>query len=182
VFNLKHKGKVAKALIDLDKAIETKFKKWLHTLCMDNGGEFLNHKLQSHCHNQGISISTSVTYNPELNGHAEWHNRTLVEGARKMLQDSELGKDLWAEAILTHICNLCPSSILPNHIMPYEKKVFGHAPSVNYFHIFGSKCFIKVPDETRSKLDDKAKECWLISFEGNLIYIVMDMDRKRLRT
>jgi len=37
-----------------------------------------------------------------------------------------------------------------------------------------------VPDETQSKLDDKAKECRLIGFEGDSIYMVVDADRKRL--
>ena len=183
VFNLKHKDETVKALIDLDKAIETKFRQRVHTLRTDNGGEFLNHELQSHCRDRGITISTSVAYNPEMNGRAERRNRTLVEGARTMLKDSELGKDLWAEAISTHVYirNRCPSSILPNHVTPYER-VFGLAPSINHFRVFGSKCFIKVPDENRSKLDDKAKECRLIGFEGDSIYVVVDMDRKKLRT
>jgi len=45
---------------------------------------------------------TSVAYNPELNRHAERQNWTYIKGARKMLKDSELGKDLWGEAISTH--------------------------------------------------------------------------------
>src|SRR6266481_4773166 len=42
VFNLKHKDDAVKAIIDLDKAIETKFQKRIHTLRTDNGGEFVN--------------------------------------------------------------------------------------------------------------------------------------------
>jgi len=76
-----------------------------------------------------------------------------MEGTRKMLKDSKLGKDLWAEAISTHvyICNRCPSSILINGIMPY--KVLSHAPSISHLHVFGYKCFIKILDENRTKLD-----------------------------
>ena len=147
-FNLKHKDEVAKAIIDLDKAIETKFQKRVHTLRADNGGEFVNSDLQSHCQERGISMITSVPYNPELNGRAERWNRTHVEGAWTMLKDSELGRDLWGEAILTHVYihNRCPSSILPNHVTPFER-VFGRLPSVNHLRVFGSKCFIKVPDK-----------------------------------
>ena len=182
-FNLKHKDEVTKTLIDLDIAIETKFQKRVHTLRTDNGGEFINHELQNHCLNRGISVLTSVAYNPELNGRAERRNRTLIEGTRTMLKDSELGKDLWGEAILTHVYlrNRCPSVILPNDITPYER-VFGHAPSISHLRVFGSKCFIKVPDETRTKLDDKAKECWLLGFEGDSIYVVVDQERKRQRS
>ena len=48
VFNLKHKDEVAKILIDLDSTIETKFQKRVHTFKTDNGGKFINHKLQKH--------------------------------------------------------------------------------------------------------------------------------------
>ena len=74
---------------------------------------------------------TSVAYNPELNGRAERWNHTHIEGARTMLKDTKLGKDLWGKVMATHvyICNKCPSSVLLNGITPYEK-VFGHAPSL----------------------------------------------------
>ena len=183
VFNLKHKDEVVKAIIDLDAAIETKFQKRIHTLRTDNGGEFINSQLQCHCQDRGITLKTSVAYNPELNGRAEWRNRTHIEGTRTMLKDSVLGKDLWGEAISTHVYirNRCPSSILPNGITPYER-TFGHPPSIQHLRVFGSKCFIKLPDETRSKLDDKAKECQLIGFEGDSIYVVVDANQKRLRS
>ena len=48
--------------------------------------------------------------------------------------------------------------------------------------MFGSKCYIKVPDENRSKLDNKARECRLISFEGDSIYMVVNPSRKKLRS
>src|SRR5882724_4875498 len=155
----------------------------MHTLRMDNGGEFVNTQLQTHCRERGISMITSVAYNPELNGRAERRNRTHIEGTRTMLKDSELGKDLWAEAIATHVYirNRCPSSILINGMTPYEK-VFGHAPLISHLRVFGSKCFIKVPDENRTKLDNKAKECRLIGYEGDSIYVVVDAEKRKLRS
>src|SRR5882724_3622643 len=98
-----------------------------------------------------------------------------------MLKDSDLGKDLWGEALSTHIYihNCCPSNTLPGNITPYEK-VFSHAPSISHLNVFRSKCFIKVPDETQSKLDDKAKECQFIGYEGDSIYMVVDMSQKKL--
>src|SRR5882724_6673732 len=98
-----------------------------------------------------------------------------------MLKDLQLGKDLWGEAISTHISlhNRCPSSIFPNHITPY-KRIFGHPPSIAHLRVFGSKCFIKIPDNTRSKPDDKALECRLLGYEGDSIYVVVDLDKKKL--
>ena len=46
--------------------------------------------------------------------------------------------------------------------------------------MFGAKCFIKVPDEQRTKLDDKARECQLIGFEGESIYVIVDADKQQL--
>jgi len=71
VFNLTQKDHTAKIIIDLDKVIENKFQKWVHTLRTDNGGKSINAELQTYCQERGITSSTSVAYNPELNGHAE---------------------------------------------------------------------------------------------------------------
>jgi len=65
--------------------------------------------------------------------------------------------------------------------MPYEK-VFGHALAIGHLCVFGSKCYIKVPNKTQSKLDDKARECRLIRFEGDSIYVVVDLAQKKLQS
>jgi len=124
-----------------------------------------------------------VAYNPELNGRAERRNQMHMERSSTILKDSQFGKDLCGEAMSTHIYiwNRCPSSILPNYITPY-KRVFGHLPSIGHLHVFGSKCFIKVPEETRTKLDDKALECRLIGFEGDSIYMVVNSNKKKLQS
>jgi len=59
-------------------------------------------------------------------------------------------------------------------------KAFAQTPCIKHLRIFGSKCFIKVPDETWSKLDDKAKECRLAGYEGDSIYVVVDASKKKL--
>jgi len=71
--------------------------------------------------------------------------------------------------------------MLPGNITPYEK-VFGHVPSISHLHIFGAKCFIKVSDKNQSKLDDKSKECQLIRYNGDSIYVVVDSNRKKLHS
>jgi len=66
-----HKDATAKVIIGLDKVIENKFQKWVHTLKTDNGSEFINSKLQAYCQERGITSSTLIAYNLELNGCAE---------------------------------------------------------------------------------------------------------------
>jgi len=76
----------------------------------------------------------SVAYNPELNGHAKRQNRTHIKGARIMLKDLDLGKDLWGKALSTHvyICNCCPSNTLPGNITLYDKSSVMCHLSVTY--------------------------------------------------
>jgi len=60
VFNLCHKDETTKAIIELDRVIETKLQKRVHTLRTDNGREFINHKLQAYYQDHGISLVISV--------------------------------------------------------------------------------------------------------------------------
>jgi len=70
-FNLTHKDHTTRTVIDLEKVIENKFQKQIHTLRADSGDKFINNKLQNYCGDRGIISTTSVTHNPELNGRAE---------------------------------------------------------------------------------------------------------------
>ena len=93
-FNLTHKITL-RTIIELDTAIETKFQKQVHTLKTGNGSDFINNELEIYCWDRGITSMTSVPHNPELNGWAERQNRYHIKGACTMLNDSDLGKDLW---------------------------------------------------------------------------------------
>src|SRR5882724_6822585 len=132
-FNLTTKDQTTKTIMDLDRAIENKFQRRVHTLRTDNGGEFVNNELWTYYKSRGIASITSIAHTPELNGRAKRRNRTHIEGTRTMLKGSELGKDLWGKALLTHVYirNRCPSSTLPDGSTPYEK-VFGHAPNIGH--------------------------------------------------
>ena len=53
------------------------------------------------CESKGISQTFSAPRTPQQNGVAERKNRTLIEVARTMLEDSKLPTYFWAEAINT---------------------------------------------------------------------------------
>ncbi|GJV75584.1 retrovirus-related pol polyprotein from transposon TNT 1-94 [Tanacetum coccineum] len=55
----------------------------------DNGTEFINHELERFCDAKGISQNFSSPYTPDQNGVAERKNRTLIEAARTMLNESD---------------------------------------------------------------------------------------------
>ena len=50
----------------------------------------------------------------------------------------------------------CYSSVLGSEIMPYEV-FFKKKPDVSQLEEFGTKCWVMVPDQHRSKLDPKAE-------------------------
>lgn len=99
----------------------------------------------------------SALRTPQQNGIAERMNRTIVEAARSMLIQGEVPKMFWSEAVSTGVYTL--NWVLAkkgNNKTPYELR-HGKTPSVSYFKIFGSKCYIKRDDYTK-KFDAKCDE------------------------
>ena len=77
----------------------------------DGGGEYLNKKFKDYLQEAGIHHIVSPPYSPAQNGRAERANRTIMENARCILEDSKLGKEFWGQAVLTsaQIHNRLPS-------------------------------------------------------------------------
>ena len=67
----------------------------------DNGTKFRNAILSEFCKGKGIVQEFSATRTPQQNGVVERKNRTLVEAARKMLQDAKLPTSFWEEVVNT---------------------------------------------------------------------------------
>ena len=74
-----------------------------------------------------------------------------------MLFENDLAKTFWREAvnIVVYTMNIVQIRADTNNA-PYELW-FGHAPSVKYFRIFGSKCYIKRDDDI-GKFDPRSDE------------------------
>jgi len=82
----------------------------------DNGREYLSNDFKKFLEAEGIARQLSVEYTPQQNGVVERANRTIIEMARCMLQQSGLPQSLWAEAVntATFIRNRCPTKCLIN--------------------------------------------------------------------
>ena len=125
----------------------------------DHGGEFQNEIFDTYCEQNGINHIYSAPRTPQQNGVVERKNRALEELARTMLNDSNLPKYFWADAIstATHVIN----RVLIRPILrktPYE--IFrGRKPNIAYFRVFGCKCFVlNNGKEHLGKFDSKADE------------------------
>lgn len=130
----------------------------------DNGGEYTSTEFLTYLQTHGIQAQHTVPYNPQQNGVAERLNRTLMESARSMIKDKGLPDDFWAQAVHTaaYIRNRVPIIALKD--MTAEQAWSGHKPDISNFRVFGSKAYAHVPDQTRSKLDDKSTECIFIGY------------------
>nr|GEU55125.1 retrovirus-related Pol polyprotein from transposon TNT 1-94 [Tanacetum cinerariifolium] len=112
----------------------------------------------AYCDAQGITHNFSAPRTPQLNGVVEGKNRTLQEMSRTTLNEQSIPQKFWCNVVdtSTYILN----RILIRPILgkpPYE--IFrGRKPSLEYFKVFGSKCFTLNTKDYLTKFDPKSYE------------------------
>jgi transposase InsO family protein len=138
--------------------VETQTGKKIKRIRTDNGREYVNDEFRTFCNQNGIIAETTAPYSPSQNGIAERLNRTLVEHARAMIYAKNLPKSLWPEAVsyACYIKNCSPVRALESNLTPYEM-FFSRKPDVSKLQEFGTRCWVMVPGERRTKLDPKAE-------------------------
>ncbi|GJY81354.1 retrovirus-related pol polyprotein from transposon TNT 1-94 [Tanacetum coccineum] len=125
----------------------------------DHGREFDNEvQFGEFCNANGITHNFSAPRTPQSNGVVERKNRTLQEMSRTMLNEQSLPQKFWCNAVdtSTYILN----RILIRAILgktPYEL-LRGRKPTLDYFRVFGSKCFILNTKDYLTKFDPKSYE------------------------
>jgi hypothetical protein len=133
----------------------------------DNGMEFKNSQIEGFLEEEGIKHEFSSPYTPQQNGVVERKNRTLLDMARTMLDEYKTSDQFWAEAVNTAyyaINRLYLHRILKKTL--YEL-LTGKKPSVSYFRVFGSKCFILVKRGRKFKFAPKTVEGFLLGYDSN---------------
>ncbi|GJW66750.1 retrovirus-related pol polyprotein from transposon TNT 1-94 [Tanacetum coccineum] len=114
--------------------------------------------------NEGIEHQTSTARRPEQNGIVKRWNRTLVEAARTMLSAAKIPLFFWAEAIATACFTQNRSLVIPRHEkIPYHI-INGRKPTVKFFHIFGSLCYIVRDGENLDKMKEKGDACIFVGY------------------
>ena len=157
--------------------------KKIQALRLDGGGEYTSREFAEHLKLEGIKHIVSPPYNPRQNGLAERMNRTIMETARCLLEDSKLGKEFWGYAVLTatHIHNQLPSRSHENR-SPIEHWT-GKVPGIGHLRVFGSTAWVYISKENRQKLDSKSVKCILVGYEedaGTRVYRLLDPATKKL--
>jgi len=74
-----------------------------------------------------------------------------------MLAKKYVPKKFWPEVVKwsVHIFNRCPIVVVQNKTLEEAWSVV--KPTIDYFRVFGCIAHAYIPDQTRSKLDDKSK-------------------------
>ncbi|GJV96365.1 putative ribonuclease H-like domain-containing protein [Tanacetum coccineum] len=130
--------------------------------------KFAKDHLRSSCElgkaKQGIEHQTSTARTPEQNGVVERRNRTLVEAARTMLNAAKVPLFFWAEAIATTCFTQNRSLVIPRHEKTPYHIINGMKPSVKFFHIFGSLCYIVKDGENFDKMKEKGDACIIVGY------------------
>ncbi|GJS62812.1 retrovirus-related pol polyprotein from transposon TNT 1-94 [Tanacetum coccineum] len=138
----------------------------------DHGREFDNEvQFGEFCNANGITHNFSAP-----------RNRTLQEMSRTMLNEQSLPQKFWCNAVdtSTYILN----RILIRAILgktPYEL-LRGRKPTLDYFRVFGSKCFILNTKDYLTKFDPKSYEGVFLGYSQNSkAYIILNKHTKKIK-
>jgi hypothetical protein len=133
----------------------------------DNVTKFKNTSVKEFLGEEGIKHEFSVPYTPQQNSVVERKNHTFVEAARTMLDEYKTPDNYWAEVVNT-ACHAINCLYL--HKI-YKKTAYelltGNKPKVDYFRVFGCRCFILNKKAKRSKFAPKVDKGFLLSYASN---------------
>nr|GEV32909.1 retrovirus-related Pol polyprotein from transposon TNT 1-94 [Tanacetum cinerariifolium] len=165
------------------KKIQNQLECTVVSIRTDHGREFGNEvQFGEFCNANGITHNFLAPRTPQSNGVVERKNRTLQEMSRTMLNEQSLPQKFWCNAIdtSTYILN----RILIRAILgktPYEL-LRCRKPSLDYFRVFGRKCFILNTKDYLTKFDSKSYEGVFLGYSQNSkAYIILNKHSKKIK-
>ncbi|KAL8118058.1 hypothetical protein AgCh_015817 [Apium graveolens] len=142
----------------------------------DNGTEFKNYVMRVFCEENGILHEFSAVRTPQQNGVVERKNRSLIEAARTMLEESKLPTFFWAEAVNTACYTQNISLINQARCMTPYQLFKNKKPTLNFLHVFGCKCYIlRNQTDQNGKFDAKADEGIFVGYAVGKAYRVYNL-------
>lgn len=166
VYPLKSKDEVFDCFTRFQKRAERFLNRKVLSVRTDQGLEFVHSKFSKFLEDQGIKAERTNTYSPEMDGVSEKFNCTALDGIKTMLKDSGLSDGFWSEALLCYVYTWNRTCHQGNKKTPFEL-YSGRKPSVKHFKIFGSKAYVGIPRQLRSKLQSRAKIGVMVGYALN---------------
>jgi hypothetical protein len=144
----RHKSDYEQYFIVMMAFLKNQFGKVPKKFHFDGGGEFDNSIVRNSCSKHGIQFSMTAPASPSQNPFSERMNRTIQEGAKAMLNQSNLPAQFWAEAMnhFVLIKNQSPNKSLGMKTNPLaeiqkEHKHFSVPNISRHQHGFGTLTF-----------------------------------------
>nr|GEW29038.1 hypothetical protein [Tanacetum cinerariifolium] len=150
---------MAKATLSQARLVQRGLHAQVRIVRTDKGTEFLNKTVHAYFASEWILHQTSGAQTHEQNGVVERQNRTLVEAARTMLSAAKVPLFFLAEAIATTCFTQNRSLVIPRHEKTPYHIINDQKPSVKFFYIFGSLCYIVRDGENLDKMKEKGNAC-----------------------
>ena len=147
----------------------------------DRGEEFNSNEFNDFCKQSGIKRQLTTAYTPQQNGVVERKNRTVMNMVRSMLSNKNIPKTFWPEAMnwTIYVLNRCPTLAVKD-VTPGEAWS-GVKPSIDHFRVFGCIAHVYVPEERKTKLDNRSITCVLLGVsEESKGYKLFDPVAKRV--
>nr|GEZ70572.1 retrovirus-related Pol polyprotein from transposon TNT 1-94 [Tanacetum cinerariifolium] len=164
-----------KFITEIENLVDKKVK----VIRSDNGTKFKNSVLNDFYAMKGIRREFSVARTPQQNGVVERRNRTSIEAARTMLDDSKLPTTFWAEAVNT-ACYVQNRVLVvkPPNKTPYE--LFrGRSHALSFMKPFGCHVTIFNTLDYLGKFNGKANEGYFIGYSMHSKAFRVDIIRTR---
>ncbi|UYV80793.1 K02A2.6-like [Cordylochernes scorpioides] len=132
----------------------------------DNGGDFTNRQLSSYLIEKGIEHQFTTFYSPSQNGIVERANRSLIEGTRALLIESQLLPKFWAEAMNTYsyIKNRTPHK--RNDKTTPEELFTGKKLTIKHLKVFGCRAEYWIPKLKRYKFEKITKSGIFVGYSN----------------
>nr|GEX59229.1 retrovirus-related Pol polyprotein from transposon TNT 1-94 [Tanacetum cinerariifolium] len=134
---LRSKDETPEVLIDFLRLVQRGLRAQVRIVRTDKGTKFFNQNLHAYFDAEGIHHQTSIARTPEQNG---------------------------AEAIATACFTQNRSLVIPRHEKTPYHIINNRKPSVKFFHIFGSLCYIVRDGENLDKMKGKGDECIFVGY------------------
>ena len=163
---LKHKDEAFEKFKAFNALVENESDRKIKCLRFDRGGEFTSDEFFDFCEQHGIKRQFSTARTPQRNGVVERMNRTVQQMARAMLDESGTPATLWGEAAFTVVTILNQENVRVNRTQTPHELWYGKTPTIKYFKVFGSKCYIKRTDEKLGKFEPRADEGILLGYSS----------------
>ncbi|GKA15645.1 retrovirus-related pol polyprotein from transposon TNT 1-94 [Tanacetum coccineum] len=161
---LRSKDETPAVLIDFLTLVQRGLHAQVRTVQTDKGTKFLNKTLYAYFVKEGIRQEMSTARTPEQNGVVERRNRTLVEAAQTMLSAAKVPLFFWAEAIATTCFTQNRLLVIPRHEKTHYHIINARKPSVKFFHVFGSLCYIVRDGKNLDKMKEKGDACIFVGY------------------